>query len=202
MTASGDSMTSRRDDEQEMTMEEILASIRKYVTEDSTTPANVSEVSDPMNYIQENEEEVLDLKFAAHNTHSLTPQNVYSEIPIQAPQAYAAPHSPHQIQSPLGQENSKDQGFLSSTEATHASAQSMSRLIETAKQAKQGHAPMPKQVSNQTEQANPALQSTLEALAIQAMSPLVQKWLEGNLSQLVEKLVQKEIQRITQDLLK
>lgn len=198
MTAFGDSMTARRDDEQEMTMEEILASIRKYVTEDGTTAANSTETNYKPHYETESEEDVLDLRLVSgsiidHPEHA----KPAPAAPAQQPQTTKAqPIFASQINA-----QSANVSSLSSGQTMAASAQSLSKLIETAKTAKQETNVMDQQPQSSQINVNPALQTTLEALAIQAMTPLVQSWLDANLPQLVEKLVQKEIQRITQQLM-
>lgn len=196
MTAFGDSMTARRDDEQEMTMEEILASIRKYVTEDGTTAANSTETNYKPHYETESEEDILDLRLVSGSI---------IDHPEHAKPAPAAPQpQPAKAQNIFASQINTQSANVSSLSSGHtmaASAQSLSKLIETAKTAKQETNVMDQQPQSSQINVNPALQTTLEALAIQAMTPLVQSWLDANLPQLVEKLVQKEIQRITQQLM-
>ena len=75
-----------------------------------------------------------------------------------------------------------------------ASAHALSQLRETIQSA---------QKQEETPAASPAMQNTsLEAIAMQAMGPYLKQWLDTNLSLVVERLVEKEIKRITEEFLK
>lgn len=245
-------MAARKDDEQEMSMDEILASIRKYVTEENDT---VSPPSD--------EDEILDLKHVGSSIIDRSPHArpissgsgttnppVPTRTPVQIQPTHRGPtsnsrqytdagsavasHTAHQntgapssyqihdekasltpVHSPIERHTQHEHhvstpsraapemqppapvsSVLTSGKAMTASAQALSRLVETAKSAK--HA---EQLAASSPTFNQGLHTTLEALAVQAMTPMVKAWLDTHLPPVVEVLVQKEIQRITKELL-
>lgn len=196
-------MAIRKDDEQEMSMEEILASIRKYVTEDGAAPETASNLQS--NY---DDEEILDLKHVGasiidHPPHA-QPQFRQSAPaqPVEAPQAEEPSHTVHSFTAPQAPAEASDSSSLTSGRAMTASAQALSRLVETAKSVKQAEQPPMQQQSHPAAMTfNQGLHTTLETLAIQAMTPMVKTWIDTHLPPIVESLVQREIQRITEELL-
>ncbi len=211
MTASRDNMATRKDEDQEMSMEEILASIRKYVTEDGTTP-------DLPSNSQLLDEDVLDLKHVGasiidhppHATQQTEPPAAKVEAP--RPPVQEETHTPHPIPVAPAPEMSKsptpqhqppaDSSHFTSGRTMTASAQSLSRLVETARSAKYPEAEAPKPQAQPASEFAPGVHVTLENLAIQAMTPMIKAWIDANLSSLVERLVEKEIRRITEELMK
>ncbi len=210
-------MANRKDDDQEMSMEEILASIRKYVTEEDPNA--------PKPALRE-EEEVLDLR----HVHSIVdhpsgsqstgfqntklqgpfqtqelPANAVSSVLVHPTEQQSHSHAsqvvpmnshdpshPTTPQNPLTSEEPRSTtlGGLTSAKSMMASAQALSRLVETTKAAQQ--------VPVETPTGSGV---SLESLAIQAMTPYLKNWLDTNLSSLVERLVQREIEHLTQELL-
>lgn len=204
-------MATRKDEEQEMSMEEILASIRKYVTEDGTTP-------DLPSNSQLLDEDVLDLKHVGPSIidrpPQVAPQTEHPAAKVEAPrsqqvQAEAPPHNTPAVpalempvsDAPQHQPPS-DSSHFTSGRAMTASAQSLSRLVETARSAKHPEDEMPKPQAQPVPEFAPGVHVTLENLAIQAMTPMIKAWIDANLSSLVERLVEKEIRRITEELMK
>lgn len=189
----------RKDDDQEMSMEEILASIRKYVTEDDSHGGQAASPSYHPDAYATAGEEVLDLKHIKITADNLQSQsNVASfvslkqsekfveEKPVQKCSVNMPPYT-----GPERQTSTSEAHPLTSPQTVHASAQALSRLVESTKAMQEFSAP-----------STSPLSQTLESLAMQAITPHVKQWLDANLSKLVETLVQREIERLSKGLLK
>ncbi len=222
----------KQDDDQEMSMEEILASIRKYVTDDGAAPShhvplNASSAQGSSAASQGNapeagtyahgEEEVLDLKkvhsFAEHR-HEAPAAPAPAPMPAAspaAPQTFAPSQSSAPSVTPsyptyaasTPQAPAQSANPISSGKTMTSSAQALSRLVNVAKSANEPQPSAQVEVIGQASQGIGSLAGgmTLEQLTIQAMMPLLQKWMDANLPSLVERLVQKEIENITAELL-
>jgi hypothetical protein len=197
----------RKQDDHEMSMEEILASIRKYVTED---PSDTSRSSMP-HHVSDNKhsnEEVLDLKKLEESLkhhheetgHSSLTQEALSKTPytgsVQSPY-HVEPHyqetketvhhTPHHEPAPMENSTQSLPQQITSGQAMTASAQALSKLLE-AKKPKQHTQP----------HGDPTM--TLEELVSETIKPMLRQWLDANLPTLVEKIVQQEIEKISREI--
>ncbi len=145
-------------------MEEILASIRKIISDDATpeTPDGAADVVELTQMIQ-NDGSVVDVK---------------ANVLVEEPPMPASPPTPLPASAPLISEPA-------STAATAA----LSSLASTVEIERLATAP-----SHMTPIGNGA--RTLEDMVIELMRPLLKQWLDQNLPGTVDRLVQKEIERI------
>jgi uncharacterized protein len=173
---------------QEPSMEEILASIRRIISDDGATvepnpvdpdavvaantiSANTIEMTDSVS-----EPPVLDLVEEVKEDGSIE-----SIMEISEPAPVAAAPKPE----PVAYDNSR----LISDTAAQASANalnSLSRLVGG--------------TININSQPIGAGHKTLENMVAELLRPILKDWLDKNLPSIVERVVQKEIQKITRDL--
>ena len=162
---------------QEPSMEEILASIRKIITSDDQKPPEP--VAAP-------EGDVLELTDIAEEVPAPEPEPVEAPVPILAstPDPIAptpAPELPPRQPDPVPTES------LVSAPAQDAAASAFDNLATTLRRetaALEGNVPIGD--GNRT----------LEGMVVGLLRPMLKEWLDANLPLLVERLVQKEIQRI------
>lgn len=193
----------RREEEGEMSIEEILASIRRYVGEDAKTQTNSPFVptKSEQSYTPSRNEadktaESLAASLSTINNEYTTensrvpskdyypPHAVPSENVIRLTEAYAVKPDP-QISSMPPEEN----GVIS-PQAQLAATQSFARLAEAAmRQA-------PHSINN--DKASPTLEQLIGELA----KPLVKQWLDQNLPRLVDLTVTKEIERLAKQFIR
>jgi uncharacterized protein len=174
---------------QEPSMEEILASIRRIISDDGATveptpvdpdavmAANTVEMSDPV----EAEPPILDLVEEVKEDGSV---ESIMELPEPAP-VVAAPRA----EPPKAENIVHDNSRLISDSAAQASANalsSLSRLVGG--------------TVNINSQPIGAGHKTLESMVAELLRPILKDWLDKNLPSIVERVVQKEIQKITRDL--
>lgn len=212
-------MTPRSDHEEDMSMEEILASIRKFVTE--STPHDPSRQKIYKGDLAES---------VVVPPPGQTPNQEYKRVSSQSPSpghhssaSPAARDKPDvlELKNPLvreeaestimvltnpleGEKSEKPTRFqartpqspeqpgesLSSPQAVTASAGSLSRLAEASKAAFQ------KKATNLVDQRN----LTLDQLIQDMVRPMIKQWIDAHLPSLVEDMVAKEINRITKHL--
>lgn len=167
---------------QEPSMEEILASIRRIISEDGATvepnPADPNtDPAPPIEMEAMDEPPVLDLVeelkedgTVEHIIPEPEPEPVYVPPPVPQPVPY-------------------DNSRLISDTAAQASANalgSLSRLVGG--------------TININSQPIGAGHKTLESMVAELLRPILKDWLDKNLPSIVERVVQKEIQKITRDL--
>ena len=167
---------------QEPSMEEILASIRRIISEDGATveptPAdpNAEPAAEPAPIIDmapmESEPPILDL--VEEVTEDGTVQHLAPEPVIVTPPPEPLAH---------------DASRLLSDTAAQASANSLNNLSRL-----MGGA------ININSQPIGAGHKTLESMVAELLRPILKDWLDRNLPAIVERIVQKEIQKITRDL--
>lgn len=201
------------DTEEEMSMEEILASIRKYVSTDqqsSHQETSPSTESAPQHRVVV-EEEVSPYRLEPQTnrvdaamslkTSSLSPES-YQEVPPQNYQesnrmtweqeeVMAASAVEHAVTTKMADKimnssPSKEEGLLSSGTVDGAS-QAFSKLMEISRMN-----------SEKTTAPTQSAQSlTLDQLITDLARPMIKSWVDQNLTQLVEKMVATEIEKIT-----
>ena len=160
----------------EPSMEEILASIRKIIADDDPAKTNGTPAGDVLELTQMVQEDgsVVDAK-----------PSEPPPPPPEPPKA-AAPPPPPPPPSPTPPAET-----LISEPAASATASALSSLANTVEIERL--AAMPPMTA--TFIGNGA--RTLEEMAIGLMKPLLKEWLDQNLPAIVDRLVQKEIERIT-----
>ena len=190
----------RRDDDGEMSIEEILASIRRYVGDDSQPqPQETSSFSAPQFEPSPTPEPVKIEK--VQTTQALADSlSMESFAPIDPPlrstpaaenvirltEAHMVRPAPQEaVLEPETQPESQD-GLLS-PQAQAATIQSFAKLAEAAHHVQ----PTPK-----SEPTSPTLDQLIGELA----RPMIKQWLDQHLPRLVELTVAKEIERLTKQL--
>ena len=226
----------RRDHDQEMSMEEILSSIRRYVTDGDTSPSapthyDVNDEGQGFEYEKDepklHQEGYESSRPSSYPTtvktlsdHHYTdshygPQSAWAAAPTPMAETVHAPVSPSVPTYNQEHDDVSDDAMSSyasysaepkinphediiksiSVNASMPPQKSFEKLIEHAQILKE-------KTSQSTPIKHDNESSPLEAIAIQAMTPLIKNWLDENLPHLVETLVQKEIEKLTQSLLK
>jgi cell pole-organizing protein PopZ len=170
---------------QEPSMEEILASIRKIIADDEPAKTDVVELTQ---MVQE-DGSVTDLKAAA--APEVSPPPPPAAPPPEPPKAEAAPPPPPSSPPPRPPMPAPPADTLVSAPAAASAASALSSLANTVEIERL--AAMPPMTT--TFIGNNA--RTLEEMTIGLMKPLLKEWLDQNLPNVVDRLVQKEIERIT-----
>jgi uncharacterized protein len=176
----------------EPSMEEILASIRKIIADDdpSKTGGDVLELTQ---MVQE-DGSVVDMK-AAEASSPPPPLTAAAPPPPPEPVKAATPPSPLPLPPlqaaapPPPPMPAAD--MLVSQPAANAAASALSSLASTVEIERLSSVPP----MTQTFIGNGA--RTLEEMAVGLMKPMLKEWLDTNLPPIVDRLVQKEIERIT-----
>lgn len=159
---------------QEPSMEEILASIRKIISDDdkpadaSAVPSAESDDVIELTQMVQDDGTVVDVQPSSAEEPPVAP-------PVSEPQSMEPPAI---SEKPLVSENT-----------VSASANALSALANTVEIERLAQSPL-----TGTALGNGA--RTLEDMVIELMRPLLKEWLEQNLSATVDRLVQKEIERI------
>lgn len=172
-------------------MEEILASIRKIISADEAPvvePAPEPPAPAPVAQAPVPEEEIIELTQMVQDDGSvidLTDQVEIVPVPVtepaQVPQPAPIPMTPVE---PL----TASEPLISEPAATTA-ASALSSLASTLEIERLAHLP-----TGATYLGNGS--RTLEDMVIELMRPMLKNWLDQNLPPIVERLVQKEIERI------
>jgi uncharacterized protein len=157
-------------------MEEILASIRKIIADDDPAKANGTPAGDVLELTQMVQED--------GSVAEVKPPEPAPAPPPEPAKAAAPPPPPAPPPAPAAE-------TLVSEPAASATASALSTLANT--------------VEIERLAAIPPLTSTfigngartLEEMTIGLMKPLLKEWLDQNLPPIVDRLVQKEIERIT-----
>jgi uncharacterized protein len=166
---------------QEPSMEEILASIRKIISDDAPPAAATEEASEAVELTQmiEDDGSVVDI------VSTPAPQEAVMSTDNQEPQA-------QQPVVPAAEPEVVANGTLLSEPAVSASASAISALASTVE--------IERLAASSSHGDNMALgngRRTLEDLVIELMRPLLKDWLDKNLPSTVDRLVQREIERIS-----
>jgi hypothetical protein len=156
----------------EPSMEEILASIRRIISEDGE-PAKPGAA--PLAAAPPGGSDVLELTDMVEERKPAAPP---AATPAPAPQPVAM------MPAPVAQ---MDEGLMSSPTAT-AAVGALTALVSAKKETERSMS------DNSMPVGNGAM--TLEMLIREEIRPILKQWLDQNLPPLVERLVQREIQRI------
>lgn len=193
---------SAADAQAEPTMEEILASIRRIISEDDAAPAAEAPAGDDF------QDEVLELTDeAAAQPETVSPDFDFDALPVDddppafepvdelvvserfdepEPVAWTEPESaPRPAPAPQAERWPEPRGEVQSTEhlvgdpASHMAANAFSRLNSSAV--------MPGQFASG---------NTVEALVAELLRPMLKSWLDANLPRIVEEKVEAEVARV------
>lgn len=172
---------------QEPSMEEILASIRRIISEDGATveptPADPNAdpapepAAAPVLDLAPMDTEPMVLDLVEEVKEDGTVQNIAAE-----PEAVVVPAPPPE---PIHHDTSR----LISDTAAQASANALNNLSRLVGGS-----------ININSQPIGAGHKTLESMVAELLRPILKDWLDKNLPAIVERIVQKEIQKITRDL--
>lgn len=163
-------------DEADMSMEEILTSIRRYVTSEQPVSrerlasGKESEASDKNSDIIELTEPLEDIPQRPRRQTQTQPAPVHSTET--EPSAYHPPH----LREPLSEP-------LASHHTVSTSTQAFSKLADVAQ--------------HQSARGEVISSLTLDQVIMDVTKPLIKEWIDKHLSALVEGMVAKEIERIT-----
>jgi uncharacterized protein len=179
---------------QEPSMEEILASIRRIISEDGTTVESKPAESKPDEAAASpiDDTTVFDLVDEVKDDTAIPSAPVPASVSIDDMSFDAVP-APEPV--PVYNEPAPaaslafDNDRLMSDTAAQASAQALSGLTR-----------MMSGGVNITSQPIGDGHKTLESMVLEMLRPILKDWLDRNLPTMVERIVQKEIQKITRDL--
>lgn len=216
--------------DQDPSIEEILASIRQIISDDETreagdieipqeekfeipvyqpeseedeTPAqNFAEVLELTNEIKDNEEKVLDYKEEKYEIPNYQPEPEEELVRDSALDLSMTAESVREsdLDISVGEDDGRDSALdlsmtaddvdaLFTAPATTATAEAFSKLM--------GNIPVERE-ENARLYADGRI--TLEDIAKDLMRPMLRQWIDNNVPKLVERLVQKEIEKITRQL--
>lgn len=188
----------------EPSMEEILASIRRIISEDgdapkpaaapAAAPAQPTSTPAPQPAPQsESASDVLELTDVVEEVVAPEPAPPAPVAkPVPAPVEVPAPPAPPAAAAPVAiPVASSDDGIVSDSVAAVATG-ALSNLMSAKRQTER---PMS---DNPMPLGNPG--ATLESIVRDEIRPLLKAWLDQNLPAMVERMVQREIQRISRNL--
>jgi cell pole-organizing protein PopZ len=169
-------------------MEEILASIRKIISDEkpeeeaapvAAEPEPAPVAAEPVAAIAEPAppEDILELTQMVEEDGSVTDMTAVEAVPAAAP-AFVPPPAPL----------AAGESLVSDTVASTASSR-LSSLANTVEIERLSSSPITATMIGNGHR-------TLEDMALELMRPLLKDWMDQNLTGIVEKLVQKEIERI------
>jgi cell pole-organizing protein PopZ len=159
---------------QEPSMEEILASIRRIISEDTDAPKGGMEAApSAMGF----DDDVLEL--TDRFDEPAAPAHTASANIFDDEDDFPAPATPK-----FSLDDQDDDGFLSHTAAA-ATADAFASL--------QHHEPEPQPSYEQEAESGPGL--TVERLVRETLKPILKDWLDRNLPPMVEQIVRSEIER-------
>ena len=183
----------------EPSMEEILASIRRIIADDeppkAATAAEEAAVAAG--------EDVLELTQMVGEDGSvvdLKPPEEPPAVPEPAPVVAPPPPPPEPVKSPLPEEppmaapldiapTPEPNETLVSSQAANAATSSLATLASVVQVERMASVPPGTPIGNGMR--------TLEDMVMELMKPILKDWLDKNLPSVVDRLVQKEIERIT-----
>lgn len=217
----GKKTVTKHDEDEDMTMDEILASIRRYVTEDQSVPRDTYPGKQPP-FVPDDSVR-LDSRQPLNPNYDPTPpqsrmtnydtpyttnemlreQSVMSEAPLATPSvepylgaahennfpqpapsvpeyAFVPPH-PISHSHPQAQEAAVEARGMSAESTISAAAMALSRLSE---------------IKDEQNAAGGIGALTLDTLIVNLARPMIKDWLDEHLSEIVETMVEKEIERI------
>lgn len=178
-------MTSPSSAQPEPTMEEILASIRRIISEDSEPGAKPAAGPQPQAATRQTEPDVLELTQVAAEDPPARPEPVRAaperpRVVKPEPAPRSAPQ-PVRNESDLQMVDKDDRDGLVSNQAHSAISQAFGMLSRD-----RGDRDLPVSAGEAR---------TLEDIVAGMMRPMLQQWLEENLPEMVERVVREEVER-------
>jgi uncharacterized protein len=181
-------------------MEEILASIRRIISEDGEAgkepPAMPAAAATPAAVLPpesakpaDKPAEILELTEMVSDDGKVTNLSAQAAAPAPAP---APPPPPPEPAPPAAAPAAAGEGLISATPAA-AAASSLASLQAMAKEPESETLAQPRSL------ALGEGSLTIEDIVREELRPILQSWLDENLPGMVERLVQKEIKRITRN---
>jgi len=176
----------------EPSMEEILASIRKIISDEAPpaaaagSPATGADDIIELTQMVQEDGSVVDIKSAPPEEKPMVAEQK-SPQPAPVPEPAKAPPPPPPPSPPAA--SAPEKAALVSEPAASASASALSSLASTVEIERLASTPM-----MATALGNGA--RTLEDMVLELLRPLLKDWLDKNLPATVDRLVQKEIERI------
>ena len=173
---------------QEPSMEEILASIRKIIADDK--PAEATPAAQPLPDAEASKD-ILELTQMVQDDGSVVDLN---EQPAVQPivQTAPPPAPPAFAPTPMSMIDTPAANGLASEQAISSAASALAALANASKIERMASAPAGVALGNGMK--------TLEDMVMDAMRPMLKDWLDQNLPAMVERIVQKEVERITKRL--
>lgn len=178
----------------EPSMEDILASIRRIITEDEkaqhTRPAAAPRpVPEPVGE-EDDEEDILDLTERVESAEEVP--TVEASAASLTDAAQQSTEAEEQLSEAKPSNAALDSGAAAGTREGLVSAQTAAAAVAALSEVSRNLGN-----DNAKSQAGPAMEGqTLDALVRQALTPLLQAWLDENLPALVEDVVREEVQRL------
>jgi cell pole-organizing protein PopZ len=171
----------------EPTMEEILASIRRIISEDDAPQAESAPVDAADD--EEEEAEVAPQAPAAREEVAAAPPPPAPEpapapAPTPAPQAAPEPQ-PRQLRAYVGARPAATQGTLVSPKTATTAASAFGELSAAVSQ------------PAERRPAQPGDGRSLEDIAREMLQPMLRQWLDANLPRIVQAAVREEVERIS-----
>ncbi len=169
--------------EQDMSMEDILQSIRQIIAEDTTAPAEGEPVSKQEEALAYGSD-VIELTEVVEEGATPEPVDILKQIDEAAAVAEPAVEEtiPEPQPQPITAVPAAPVDRLLSQAVADASAASLKRIIETHK----ATSPMPHFRSG----------TSLEDLVLETLKPVLKEWLDANLPSMVERIVEREIRKL------
>lgn len=168
----------------EMSMDEILASIRRYVNNDDKESAVTTSAPEVVHYApQPAPARIISMDPPVHVKPRVSATPSVNTLTQAQPQAIRLMPE-HAVDAPSSSvSNNAFDGFIS-LKTENVLTQALSAIKENAQK-------------NQDDQLKIASHKSMDDFMIELLRPLVKKWLDDNLPALVQDLLQKEIGRIT-----
>jgi len=174
-------MSERRSEEP--SMEEILASIRRIISEESGA---ASEGARGTGAAEERKDEVLELMDEVQDDGSVRRLVRETAATPKDPAASVAPVAPAAAAAPASGASPPESGLISAT-ATEEARHSLAELASAvAREETRKGVDVPLGVADRT----------LAEIVTELLRPLLREWLEKNLPELIERLVRKEIEKL------
>ena len=175
----------------EPTMEEILASIRKIISEDSTEQAPAAPAAEPLKMAAEPEADILDL------TQEVAPEPVRAAAPVYAPApVYEAPPAPvHEPENDVVFENIEPEEHHAAeepghhdifTDKTRQSIDDAFAAIDEPDEEEPVYAAPSRGPA--TDVSGLSVEAVFERAVREAFEPVVKQWLGTNAPQIVERM--------------
>ncbi|MHA1558568.1 MAG: PopZ family protein [Alphaproteobacteria bacterium] len=162
---------------EEVSMDEILASIKRYVSSDEKSESG-------FRVKEEKENDINDTADTSDDTDS----DDIIHLTDSSPEASKDMNEAEEMEDVQHAEESKEPDLLS-PELQESTKEAFSRLADSFKSCSLHEL----QDNNKKESKAITIEKFVETLA----SPLIKEWLDTNLSNIVESLIKKEIQRVT-----